>query len=144
MDLEGARLPHWVEPDEVGTDNPLRANYPLQFFTENTKYRLHSQFDKLSWLREMDPEPLIKLNPVDADARGIKKGDKVRVFNDRGSAVIVADINPGLRPGVVSATKGWRREAYIEGNFQSLTSIAYEPFNLNQNYYDALCEVEKV
>jgi molybdopterin-containing oxidoreductase family molybdopterin binding subunit len=141
---EGARLPHWVEPQEVGKDNPLRSKYPLQFFTENTRYRLHSLFDKVAWLREMDPEPIIKFNPVDADARGIKKGDKVRAYNDRGSVVLVADINPGLRPGVVSATKGWRSEAFIEGNTQNLTSRAYEPFNLNQNFYDVICEVEKV
>jgi molybdopterin-containing oxidoreductase family molybdopterin binding subunit len=144
MDLEGARLPHWVEPFEVGKNNPLAEKYPLQYFTENTKYRLHSQFDKVAWLREMDPEPLLKFNPVDADARSIKKGDKVRVFNDRGSAVMAADINPGLRPGVVSATKGWHHDAYGEGNFQNLTTRSYEGFNLNQNFYDARCEVEKV
>ncbi|MCL1798163.1 MAG: molybdopterin-dependent oxidoreductase [Eggerthellaceae bacterium] len=144
VDRELARLPHWMEPNEVGLDNPLREKYPLQYFTENTKYRLHSQWDSVSWLRELDPEPLIKLNPIDADARGIKKGDVVRVHNDRGFAVMKADINAGLRPGVVSATKGWRAEAYIEGNFQNLTTLAYDRFNLNQNFYDAVCEVEKV
>ena len=143
-DAEGARLPHWVEPLEVGLDNPLRNKYPLQFFTENTRYRLHSQFDKVAWLRELDPEPLLKLNSIDAAARGIKKGDRVRVFNDRGSVTIIADINDGLRPGVVSATKGWRSDAFIEGNTQNLTSRTYEPFNLNQNFYDVLCNVEKV
>ena len=33
-------------------------------------------------MRELEPEPLLKVNATDAAERGIQQGDYVRVYND--------------------------------------------------------------
>ena len=44
---------------------------------------------------------IMRLNSVDAAARGIAEGDLVRAFNDRGSVVLSAQITERVAPGTV-------------------------------------------
>ena len=44
---------------------------------------------------------VIRLNPEDAEARGIAEGDLVRAFNDRGSVILCARVTGKIRPGTV-------------------------------------------
>ena len=46
------------------------------------------------------------INPVDAETRGIKDGDRVKVFNDRGATMLPADVTERIMPGVVSIPQG--------------------------------------
>jgi molybdopterin-containing oxidoreductase family molybdopterin binding subunit len=94
-------------------------------------------------LLELRPEPTLSINPVDAAARGIKDGDYVKAYNDRGYVVLKAVLHAGMRPGVVDTEKYWRAEQYKSGCYQDLTQPAQNPFISNGGYYDTLCEVEK-
>jgi len=38
----------------------------------------------VDWMQEVSAEPLLDINPVDAQIRGINSGDRVIAFNDRG------------------------------------------------------------
>ena len=42
---------------------------------------------------------IIRLNTKDGAARGIKEGDLVRAFNDRGSVILAAQLTERLPPG---------------------------------------------
>ena len=46
------------------------------------------------------------MNTVDATARGIKDGDDVRVFNDRGMLILPARVTERIMPGVVDIPEG--------------------------------------
>ncbi len=46
------------------------------------------------------------LNTADAQARGIRAGDMVRVFNDRGVTVLPAWVTERIMPGVVDVPQG--------------------------------------
>jgi anaerobic dimethyl sulfoxide reductase subunit A len=46
------------------------------------------------------------MNPADAEARGIKDGQSVRVFNDRGATVLPVKVTPRIAVGVVSIKEG--------------------------------------
>ncbi len=46
------------------------------------------------------------MNSLDAKARGIKNGDMVKVFNDRGEVHVPAFVTSRLRPGVSSLPQG--------------------------------------
>jgi len=61
--------------------------------------------DVVPWLKELDPQRLW-MNTVDAKARGIKDGDKVIVFNDRGKVAIPAWVTERIMPGVVCIYEG--------------------------------------
>jgi anaerobic selenocysteine-containing dehydrogenase len=50
--------------------------------------------------------PTILIHPEDAASRRLETGDSVRVFNDRGSFVAVAEITDRVRKGVIGSAKG--------------------------------------
>lgn len=137
------RLPHYEHANEAYWENPLREKYPLMGCSEHPKYHVHSQCAHTPWLRELEPEPLLKVNATDAQERGIKQGDYVRVYNDHGYAVLKVRVTEGIKPGVVSIPHGWQADQFVEGHTQDLTNIFMNDFVSNSAFYDFLCEVEK-
>ncbi len=98
--------PTWMEPLER-LDGP-GAKFPLHIAACHPILRLHSQLCGTK-LRESyaiaGHEPCI-INPKDAAPRGIKDGDVVRVFNDRGQVLAGAKISEEVMPGVVRLHEG--------------------------------------
>lgn len=144
-------LPYWEPPIEGWTEtvggierNPLAEKYPLVFMSERGKFRCHTMFNNNPWHKELLPEPTVSINPTDADARGIKQGDAMKLYNDRGYLVIKADINAGTRPGVLMIDHGWVEDEFIEGHYQDLSSRATSDFIINNAYFDCLVQAEKV
>jgi molybdopterin-containing oxidoreductase family molybdopterin binding subunit len=136
-------LPHFNPPVEAWPDNPLTKKYPLVLIQQHSKWRVHSQWYEAVWLRELDPEPYVEMNPKDAEARGIKNGDVVNVFNDRGWVRLKAKLNPSLRPGLVNIDKGWQRSQFAAGSYDELTAAHKNPITLNCSFFDTLVEVQK-
>ncbi len=98
--------PTWMEPAEwTGAKD---AKYPLHVSTTHPRHRLHSQLNNTG-LRDKyaigGREPMV-INPADAKARGIKDGDIVRVFNDRGEILCGARVSDSVRPGVLQVSEG--------------------------------------
>jgi len=101
-------LPAYVEPEESARrDTPEARRYPLYFMTPNTKNRIHSQFNNLAMIRAVSPGPFVTIHPQDAASRSITDGDMVRIFNDRGSLEVPAQLDAGIRAGCVAVTNGW-------------------------------------
>ena len=48
----------------------------------------------------------MRIHPQDAAARGIRDGDIVRLYNDRGACLGGAVLSEALRPGVVQLSTG--------------------------------------
>ncbi len=99
--------PTWMEPIEwLGSKKAAR--HPLHIVSPHPKYRLHSQMDN-TWLRETyevaGREP-VWINVDDASARGIRSGDVVRIFNDRGATLAGAIVTDRIRAGVVMLQEG--------------------------------------
>lgn len=133
----------FMPPHEAWRENPLIEKYPLQFMSMRNRFTTHSQFYDVAWFREIMPEPILKLNPDDAAARGISAGDTIRAYNDRGYVVLKAEIDAGLRPGVTVYPKGWQASQFIDGHVSNLTSSYTIPSMYNNYYFDTLCEVER-
>jgi anaerobic dimethyl sulfoxide reductase subunit A len=97
-------IPTWIEPWE-GPQAAGQGNYPLQLISTHSKRRIHSNMHTVGWLRNLEPHT-VWINHVDAEARGIINGDRVRVFNDRGTVLIEARVTNRIMPGVVSMGQG--------------------------------------
>ncbi|MCJ7523582.1 MAG: molybdopterin-dependent oxidoreductase, partial [Dehalococcoidia bacterium] len=143
----GQELPRYIEPLE-STRQPLGKKYHLSYLSTHTKYGNHSLLANVSWLRELDPEPLLEINPLDAERRGIKDGDMVIAFNDRGMVKLKARIHEGIRHGAVNINEGWWHHHFAEGSYQALTHATINPaqmavFEPNSAMYDNLVEVRK-
>jgi molybdopterin-containing oxidoreductase family molybdopterin binding subunit len=123
-------------------DYPNAEQYPLLFLQKHSRYRIHSQFGRMPWLRRMDPEPMLDIHPADAAARGIADGDYVRVFNDRGEVVVRAKFNEGYRPGLVNVNQGWWGDDYVRGHHNDLTHLDTSEAIENFAFYDTRVQVE--
>ncbi len=99
--------PAWLEPAEwLGGAKAKR--YPLHLVSPHPKYRLHSQLDN-TWIRgwyEVHEREPMWIHPDDARARGIKHGDVVRIFNDRGELLAGAYVTDRIRRGVIAVHEG--------------------------------------
>ena len=97
-------VPKYIEMWE-GVSDPLREKYPLQLLTPHSRKRDHSQLHEIPSLRKVEPHT-IWINSADASARGIRDGDDVKVFNDRGTVLIPAKVTARVMPGVVCIYEG--------------------------------------
>jgi len=97
-------IPKYIETWESPSDL-IAQRYPLQLITTHYWRRAHSQYDNIPWLREIETQA-ISMNSADAQARGIKNGDLVRVFNDRGVTMLPARVTERIMPGVVDIPQG--------------------------------------
>lgn len=85
--------------------NRVKGDYPLQLFTPHYLRRSHSIFDNVRWMRRAFPEELM-MNPLDAEPRGIKTGDIVKVTSRHGVVVRPVLVTAEIVPGVVALGEG--------------------------------------
>src|SRR4051812_21901880 len=131
-------------PAELG-DEALARRFPLAFLSPPARHFLNSTFANLPRFREFEREPHLDMHPEDAAARGIRDGDKVRVFNDRGDYTLKARINGKPRRGVVVAPSVWWKKHSPDGrNANNVTSQRTTDLGGGATYYVCRVQVEKV
>jgi molybdopterin-containing oxidoreductase family molybdopterin binding subunit len=138
------KLPLFLPPIEAWPDTALAKKYPLVCLQARTRFRVHTQYFNIQWLREIDPFPFVEMNPADAQTRGLVNGDVVEVFNDRGSVRLKARLTDGLRPGTINISKGWSKKQMMAGSLQELIFDYKNPDTMNCSFFDTMVEVKKV
>jgi len=139
-------LPFYNPPAELPSSNPqLAQKYPLSFLSPPARHFLNSSFANMKRFRDSEGEPCLELHPDDAAARRIADGDRVRVFNDRGSFTLRARVNGKPRRGVVVAPSVWWKKFSRDGrNANDVTSQRIADLGGAATFYDCLVEVERV
>ena len=119
--------------------------YPLAMISPPARNFLNSSFVNVKSLRDMEGEPLLEIHTMDAYSRGIKTGDVVQVFNDRGVYRCKADVSSRARPGVVIGLGiWWRKLSEGRKNVNELTSQQLTDLGRAPTFYDCLVEVEGI
>ncbi len=126
---------------------PEAAKYPLQALGHHYMGRVHSTHDNNDWLAEAFPQHVF-INPVDAQARGLRDGDEVKIFNDRGATILRCEVTPRIMPGVVDIPQGgwWTPdEDGIDrrGAINVLTSERWTPMAKGNTQHTFMVEVER-
>ena len=120
----------------------LRTIYPLEMVSAKSHDSMNSTFGNES--RAGHQTSTLFLHESDAHSRGILTGDRVQMFNDRGSCVLVADVNGAVRPGVVWAPSvRWNKLAPDARNVNVLTSDRLADMGGGPTFYSCLVEVAK-
>lgn len=138
-DLGMDPLPAYV-PDE-----PVDAEcYPLHLITaKSTQHFLNSSYANMPRQLRAAREPRLDLHPDDAAARGIRDGDWVRIFNDRGEVQLRAQVGDRVRPGVAAMPFGWwpaHSPGHVSAN--ALTSDGLSDLGGGGDWHDTRVEVE--
>jgi molybdopterin guanine dinucleotide-containing S/N-oxide reductase-like protein len=147
-DNERPPVPHWIEKSE-NHDERLSSErtkkYPLLLVSNHPHWRLHAQYDDVTWFRETPTgkitgydgyqyEP-VWINPKDALARGIKPGDIVKIYNERGIVLGGAYVSERIMSGVVSQDHGARVDLIATGPDEFIdrggANNLISPFNIS-------------
>lgn len=141
-------LPQYVATWEGAEDYETKKTYPLQLHGFHTKGRTHSTYHNLDVLRQA-VDDAVWINPIDANPRGIKDGDKVHISSKRGTIEVLAKVTPRVMPGVVSLGQGaWYQpnEKGIDtgGCINTLTSQRPSPLAKGNPQHTNLVEIVKV
>jgi len=116
-DEERPPLAKWVAHGESPLSQKARE-YPFLVVSNHPRWRHHTIGDDITWLRELPSckvrgpdgylyEP-VWIHPKDAAKRGIKNGDIVMVYNDRGAILCGAIVTERIIPGALQIAHGSR------------------------------------
>lgn len=99
--------PIWREPAEW-LGSAAAARFPLQLVANQPRTKLHSQLDvgAHSQAAKIAGREPVRMHPDDAAARGLRAGDIVRIFNDRGSCLAGLVVDDAVRPSVAQLSTG--------------------------------------
>jgi anaerobic selenocysteine-containing dehydrogenase len=143
-------LPVYTEPVEGPQSTPeIALNYPLIFNSgARTQSAFRSQHHNIPSLVAMQPQPLVYIHVVDAQARQISDGDPVYVTSPRGRVPLWACVTENILPGVVEVNMGGGGplgpEAWQQANVNELTDFDNrDPISGFPVYKCLLCDVVK-
>lgn len=97
-------IPKWIEPTEY-LGGKIAEKYPFHLISPHPRHRTHSIFHNCSWLQEAFQQE-VTINASDAKKLGIRTGDTVEIWNDRGGVVVPAYVTERLLPGVLVLHEG--------------------------------------
>jgi molybdopterin guanine dinucleotide-containing S/N-oxide reductase-like protein len=110
-DEERPLLPKYIPSWEGHHTTKLYKQYPLQLVSPHPRFSFHTMGDaKDSFMNDVKDHRvlidghyywIIRINTKDAEKRGIKEHDLVKVFNDRGAVICAAQVTERVPPGTV-------------------------------------------
>lgn len=120
------------------------GSYPFLFIPAPNHNFLNSTFSNNEKHQQLEKEPKLHMNVLDADAAHIEDGDLVRVWNDRGECELKAVVGENVLPGVV-VTQG----LYTNGPGQKQLSNSLTPDRLSDmgggaTFFSGRVAVEKI
>jgi trimethylamine-N-oxide reductase (cytochrome c) len=127
-DQERPPFPKWVEKSELHDErlsSERAKKYPLLCMSNHGRWRFHANLDDITWNREVETmklrardgyqyEPLW-LHTSEAEKRGIRHGDIVKVYNERGTVLCGAYVTERLIPNTCYVDHGARLDPIIPG-----------------------------
>ncbi|MDY6933183.1 MAG: molybdopterin-dependent oxidoreductase [Spirochaetota bacterium] len=112
-DTERPTMTKYVPSWEGHHTKELYDKYPLQLVTPKPRFSIHTNYDgKDSFVNDVKDHRVLvdgyyywiaRINTKDADKRGIKENDLVKVFNDRGAVLCAARITERVSSGAIHA-----------------------------------------
>jgi anaerobic selenocysteine-containing dehydrogenase len=131
-------MPDWNEdPIEMAE----AAKWPLRLLTAPGYFQAHTAYSGVSFLRQREGKPFCVLNPEDAGQRGLKQGDEVRLFNDRGAIGLMLQVSDEVQPGVVLVPGQRPTAETVSGTINMLCSDRYTDMGEGATYQSTWLDV---
>jgi len=124
---------------------PYRGDDPFCLMTAPSFYGLNSSFRERSDLRKKERGMLLKMNPEDAETKGLREGEPVIAFNRIGEVSFVLRITAEVPQGVVVAEGIWWLEHVSSPRtVNALTSQRLTDRAQGSTFYDNTVDVRSV
>jgi anaerobic selenocysteine-containing dehydrogenase len=141
-------LPPLPVHEEMHEDQTARG-HPLRFCQGRTLTQFHGFYDHgraLPTLAAADPEPSLWISRNDAAGRGVKDGDAIRVYNQRGEMQARARVTDDIPPGTVWMRDGWLGLNTLTDGAAVIPDEAVDTFGFSggQASFDASVEVARI
>ena len=138
----GADLDYHPPVESRMGDPDLRRSYPLEMVSSKNDDSMNSTFGHRSGVDRQTA--VLYIHRADAARRGIRSGERVRIFNDRGSLVLNAEVDGVVAEGVVRApSTRWNKLSPGGRNINALTSDRLTDIGGGPTFYNCLVEVER-
>lgn len=134
-------------PGYVATERPAAeaSRHPLHFMSPKwNPYFVNSSHANQPRLERAAGRPRLRLHPRDAAARGIRDGDHVRVFNERGSVMLSAQVTDDMQPGIAILLHGWWASRIGGSSANALTPDTLADMGRGSTLHDTWVQVEKL
>jgi anaerobic selenocysteine-containing dehydrogenase len=121
-------------------DDPATTAYPLALISPGTNRTISSSLGHL-----YKDVASLEMHPGDAEPRGIKTGDPVRIWNDLGEVRVPVRVSLDMRPGVVFLPKGlWSKHTLSGTTSNVLSPDTLTDLGGGACFNDARVQVERV
>jgi anaerobic selenocysteine-containing dehydrogenase len=136
-------VPDYTPPVESRFgDESLRKKFPLEFVSSKNDDSMNSTFGNRDSVDKQTS--VLHIATEDAERRGIRSGDLVRAFNERGSLLLTAEVDGVVGRGVVRAPSvRWAKRSQDGYSANVLTSERLTDIGGGPSFYSCLVEVEK-
>jgi anaerobic selenocysteine-containing dehydrogenase len=137
-DKNVAPMPDWhTDPGEA----EAAARWPLRLLTAPGYFQAHTTYSGVASLRRQQGPPVCILHPDDAGSRGLHDGQRVRVFNDRGTIGLVLHVSDEVQGGVAFIPGQRRDDETVSGTVNMLCSDRYTDMGEGATYQSTWLEV---
>lgn len=131
-------VPDW-QPDPI--EEADAKKWPLRLLTAPGYFQAHTAFSGVGFLRKREGEPFCILHPEDAARRGLKDGDQVRVFNERGEVGLMLKVVDEVQPGVLLVPGQRPTAEAVSGTINMLCSDRYTDMGEGATYQSTFLDV---
>jgi anaerobic selenocysteine-containing dehydrogenase len=124
-------------------DIELRREFPFELISPKNDDSMNSTFGNRP---EVDHDTAaLHMHARDAARLGIHSADAIRVYNDRGSCILRAEVDSSVAPGVVcSPSVRWAKRAPDKANVNVLTSERLTDAGGGPTFYSCLVALERI
>jgi anaerobic selenocysteine-containing dehydrogenase len=131
-------MPDW-QPDPE--EERQAARWPLRLLTAPGYFQSHTAFSGVPFLRRREGAPCCILHPEEARARDLSDGQRVRLFNDRGSVGLVLRVSDEIQLGNV-LVPGQRPDGEtVSGTINMLCSDRYTDIGEGATYQSTWLDI---
>jgi anaerobic selenocysteine-containing dehydrogenase len=131
-------VPDW-SPDAL--EEAESKKWPLRLLTAPGYFQAHTAYSGVSFLREREGKPMAILHADDAAKRGLKDGDQIRLFNERGEIGLVLKISDEVQPGVVLVPGQRPTAEAVSGTINMLCGDRYTDIGEGATYQSTFLDV---
>ncbi|PDM40750.1 MULTISPECIES: molybdopterin oxidoreductase family protein [unclassified Geobacillus] len=120
------------------------GDFPFLFVPGPNHNFLNTTFSNNEKHISFEKEPRLHMNIKDALSKGIKDGDQVRVWNNRGECILKVSVGENVLPGVVVTQGLWADAPGTKHLVNSLTPDRVADMGNGATFFSGRVNVEKV